>query len=174
MTPTTAPTSATTWAAAVCIGAAPGEELLDAAWPLAPPDELPAAVLLDTGGGGAGTEELEGGAKLNVCPFTTTAPLLPSLIYSPAINCAGAPGTSVFPSTAYVCEISVTVNTAPSAVKTASSVPVTGALVIVLVVLFMCVNVLWTGGPLASASAARRRSSCQLSLPLSLCSPPSS
>jgi hypothetical protein len=90
-------------------------------------------------------------------------------MYSPAINCAGAPGTSVFPSTAYVCEISVTVNTAPAAVKTAISVPVTGALVLV-VVLFTCVKVLWTGGEAASASAALRRSSCQLSLLFSPCS----
>jgi len=62
ITPTTAPTSATTCAAAVCMGAAPGDVELDAAWPPAAPDELDAAALLDgVGGGGASEEELERG-----------------------------------------------------------------------------------------------------------------
>jgi len=91
-------------------------------------------------------------------------------MYSPAINCGAAPGTSVFPSTAYVCEISVTVNTAPAAVNIAISVPVTGALELVTVVLFTCVKVLWTGGE--AALLRNRRSSCQLLLSLmSPCSP---
>ena len=69
----------------------------------------------------------------------------------------------------------MTVNTAPAAVKIAISVPVTGALELVTVVLVPCVKVLWTGGEVALLR--NRRSPCQpllLLLLLSRCSPPSS
>ena len=190
ITPTTAPKTANTSTPAVFAGASPPLVELDITPPppVAPELELPAAtdiLLAPTIAllGCAGAELAEYGIRSTVCPLTTTFPLVPSLIYSPPINCAGPPGTRLFPSTATaVPEISVTVKTAPAAVKTPISVAKVAGEVIVAdveladavwsvtavgltrLVAFRCVKVLWSGGLSVSRRRRRRRRSCQFQL----------
>ena len=180
--PATTPMATTTFTAAVCNGSATPPEL-ELVAPDPPPLEAldPAAALLGCGAGAGAWLELENASNVNVCPFTAIAPLLPSEMYSPPINCAGPPGTSDLPSTAAWPDISVTVKIAPAAVKTAISVPDGAAVVAGAVVLFACVKVLCTGGVVVAAtafaigSAARRRMSChQLRCASPRCAPSAS